>query len=175
MAISRIIRQWRIPRFVVKLIAIYIVYRMKFAEYEITGSYRRGKKWCTDIDLLVSDTGIDLRSLDAKMRKIGWYLTPFRNHDAVVARQYMTKFMGKYLVLDIFLYNLENRGNLRLFSTGSKRHNDELRKKLNSMGYTWGRPAYFEHLVTGERVSFNDEAATWHFINTGSIQDPKNR
>jgi DNA polymerase/3'-5' exonuclease PolX len=133
---------------------------LKLKNYIISGSYRRGKWWCNDIDLLVPvQSKSEEEGLKELMKKMGWRLHPFgsKASDVVFREQFIKKFGKKYIVLDLFLCPPGSWGNALLFTTGSTIHNDIIRASLKKRKYTWENPRYFTHLETGKKLSFSDE------------------
>jgi DNA polymerase/3'-5' exonuclease PolX len=150
--------------------------KMNITEYTICGSYRRGKWWCNDIDIVVpiySDSEID--GINANMYKLGWKLNPLRRvTDTTFSHQYIKQINGGIVVLDLFLTNRGSLGNAILFATGPRSFNDKIRAYLDTIGFTWRYPRYFTENQSQKQISFSSEMSTLLFLGIKWIK-PKNR
>lgn len=175
MAIS-VPRQAVLHRWVLWLIANRLVKQLDIKEYTIAGSYRRGKWWCNDIDLVVPvESDSQKEGICLRLRQLGWKPTPFRiNNEELFSRQFIKRIAGKYVVLDMFLAPPGTLGNALLFATGSTEFNNRIRASLATKGFTWHNPRYFTNIETGQQVSFISERVTMDFLGIKWI-NPKNR
>jgi DNA polymerase/3'-5' exonuclease PolX len=140
----------------------------------IGGSYRRGKWWCNDIDLLIpvkSDEQAD--GVRANILKLGWELIRGA-HEFAFSDQYHMMVGDKVLVLDVFLVPPGSMGNAILFTTGSKGFNDNIRIKLISKGLSWRDPRYFTYIRDEKLISFDSEKEAMLFLDMKYVK-PKNR
>ena len=168
-------RQLRLPRFMVYLISKYIAIFTGIKDYEIAGSYRRGKFWCNDIDLLIKNNDIDFKTLDKKMRSIRFFVDRLRlKRSGASSRQYLAFIFGKIIVVDIFFCTDKDYGTVKLFTTGSASHNHRIRARLKEMGYIWQDTRCFKNLETNEIVSFSEEKDALLFLKMPYL-DPKER
>ena len=104
--------------------------------YIICGSYRRGKLESGDIDILVQDTGIDLKSIIDLLTKKKFLIDHLTNNGK-------TKYMGickipsfpQYMRIDIRLINKPSFPFATLYFTGNKNNNTFMRNQANKLGY----------------------------------------
>jgi DNA polymerase/3'-5' exonuclease PolX len=168
--------QAKIHRWVLWFMVKYIAKQLRLKKYQIGGSYRRGKWWCNDIDLL-----IPIRSQAegeghlATILKAGWKYTPGRQVNGYIfSRQFIKKTSAGVVVMDVFLVPPGCWGNAMLFATGPKSFNDRIRKDVIERGYSWADPKYFTHMKSNKKVSFDDEVSAMDFLDIGWIP-PKDR
>ena len=156
---------FKLHRWLVFAIATYVMYRLDIKDYRIAGSYRRGKRWCNDIDILVPERYFN-PVLDDKLKVLGWRLNPLRNHSLTYSRQYgkSLKKWRKLIMMDLMPFSNKNTGNTLLYATGPARLNDIIRARLKTMGYTWRNPRFFEKLDDGTRVKFISEKDAAEFV-----------
>lgn len=168
--------QIKLHRWVVWFLVKRIVKKLHIKKYVISGSYRRGKWWCNDIDLLIPIQSLsEGEGIKAQLRKLGWKLRPFRHaSDEVFSVQYIKKVGSGYLILDLFLAPPGTWGNALLFTTGPKEFNDKIRESIVSKGYSWSNPRYFTHIKTDNQLSFMSEEAALDFLDMKQIK-PSNR
>ncbi len=168
--------QIKIHRWVAWMICKLLAYQLDLKKYVISGSYRRGKWWSNDIDLLIPvQSESEILGIEANLLGLGWKLRPFRNTGReVFSRQFIRKFGDKYLILDIFLAPAGSWGNALLFTTGSKGFNDDIREHLINNGYSWINPRYFTHIKTNQKLSFDSEKSALRFLGIKWVS-PKNR
>lgn len=118
--------------------------------------------------------------LDLRMANAGWRMHTYgaRSSTNVIRRQYYRRYkllnIKKYIIVDIMPANLDNLGNVLLFATGSRQHNDKIRKHLSSIGWTWKNPRFFVNLVTNEQVSFKTELEVYNYLGK-SYLEPEER
>jgi len=119
-----------------------------------------------------------MQDLDSKMKSMGWFLNPMRNHNATLSRQYLKKIkffnIRKIIVLDIFPYTDENLGNVLVFATGSAAHNGRIRNSLESQGMSWKNPAFILIKSTNEKLTFKSENDFFNFLNL-KTKPPRDR
>lgn len=159
--------QVKLHRWVVWFLAKRLAKQLSLKKYTLSGSYRRGKRWCNDIDLLVPiESESEAEGLIILLRKLGWKPRPFReSNDMVFSRQFLKRTSMGYIVLDLFLAPPGTWGNALLFTTGSKEFNDGIRENLIKKGFSWANPRYFTHIKTDKRVSFMSEKAALAFLD----------
>ena len=166
----------KLPRLLVFMICKYLMKSLNINSYVIAGSYRRKKKLCNDIDIVLPIE--NMVDIDAKMKSKGWRLNPFRNHEATFSRQYikLIKFFNirKTIVIDIMPYGPDNLGNVLVFATGSKNHNDIIRKRLRDRNMSWSDPGCFLNTKTGEKICFNSEKEVFLYLDMPNTS-PENR
>lgn len=132
----------KIPRInitVIQTIIIYILsetYGRNNFELEIAGSYRRGKEYSNDIDVLITSEKFDLKDVVELLKK--WKVIT----DILSMRN--EKFMGigncpnqrdPYFRIDIEFVNKEQFPFALLYFTGSKDFNREIRWHAKKLGY----------------------------------------
>src|ERR1035437_178582 len=158
--------QAKVHRWTVWFLARQLTNKLNIKSYVLSGSYRRGKWWCNDIDLLVPiESESEGNGIIARLYQLGWKYTPYRRtSENVFSHQFMKKMGDKYLVLDLFLALPGTWGNALLFTTGSKYFNDNIRENLDKAGYSWRNPRYFTHLKSDTMCSFATEKAALDFL-----------
>ena len=168
--------QAKIHRWALWLMVNRLAKQIGLQKYTIAGSYRRGKWWCNDIDLLVSiQSKAEGEGIKAQITKLGWMPTPGRSgdSDAVFSTQFLKRTDKGMVVLDLFLAPLGSWGNALLFTTGPKSFNDNIRKNMLSNGYSWSNPRYFTHIRSDKELAFNNEKAALAFLNMPWISPGK--
>ena len=168
--------QAKLHRWVLWLFARRLARQLHLKSYTLAGSYRRGKWWCNDIDLLVPIASESEGSaLIARLYQLGWRYTPYRRtSENVFSHQFQKRVDRKVIVLDLFLSTPGTWGNALLFTTGSKNFNDQIREDIVKMGYSWANPRYFTHIKTGTQCSFATEEGALAFLGLPWVK-PKNR
>ncbi len=168
--------QVKIHRWVLWFLAKRVAKQLNLNKYVLSGSYRRGKWWCNDIDLLVPiQSDSEGSGLIARLLQLGWRYTPYRHtNENVFSHQFMKKIGNKIIIMDLFLSLPGTWGNALLFTTGSKYFNDNIRSTLTDMGYVWSNPRYFTHIKSDTKCSFDTEKAALDFIGLPWVK-PKNR
>jgi DNA polymerase/3'-5' exonuclease PolX len=167
------INQISLHRWVVWLIIKKIAYALDLKKYVISGSYRRGKTWINDIDLLISvNSDEEANGIKLRLAQLGWTCHASET-DLTLRNQFIKKINNKILVLDVFFSLPGTWGNCTLFTTGSKFFNDAIRSKLLSMGYHWDNPRYFTRVSNGSKVSFLSERGALDFLNIKWIKPSK--
>lgn len=138
----------RIPREEVSKLKTYLNKQLKVtdknAKITITGSYRRGKKDCGDVDVLLIDPDIKT----AAQAKKSDLLKQFVNNLLSIEKERIsigkTKYMGlfnwpintnKIVHVDIRFVPQESYIAALSYFTGSKENNLEMRRKAISLGY----------------------------------------
>ena len=160
--------QARIHRWALWFMIKKLAKQIGLQKYAITGSYRRGKWWCNDIDLLVPiHSKAEGEGIKAQITKLGWKPTPGRigDNDIVFSTQFLKNTDGGIVVLDLFLAPLGSWGNALLFTTGPKSFNDNIRSNMLSNGYSWSNPRYFTHIRSDKMLAFDNEKAALAFLN----------
>lgn len=159
--------QTKLHRWIVWFLVKMIVKKIHIKKYVISGSYRRGKWWCNDIDLLIPIESVsEGEGIKAQLEKLGWKLrkSRFASKD-IFSVQYVKRMGNGNTVLDLFLALPGTWGNALLFTTGPKEFNDDLREEIVSKGYSWSNPSYFTRIKTDERLSFTNEKAALAFLD----------
>lgn len=149
--------------------------QLNLKKYTIAGSYRRGKWWCNDIDLLIPTTShSEGEGIRAQIKKLGWKPTPGRiSGEQLFSHQLFKLNNSGTLVLDLFLAPPGTWGNALLFTTGPKDFNDKIRSSIIKMGYSWSNPRYFTHIKTDNEISFPDERSALSFLDMKWISPSK--
>lgn len=108
---------------------------------KITGSFRRKKDICHDVDVVVTtDKDKYLEYINKIMSKVVIYLNGSEK----------TSMLVKYksdpaIKLDIFFCKKEDEAAMLLYSTGSKEFNKVMRAKAKSMGYLLNQKGLFKN------------------------------
>lgn len=160
-------KQVKLHRWVVWFLAKRLARKLFLKKYTLAGSYRRGKWWCNDIDLLVPiESESEGEGIIVQLRKLGWKPRPLRRTgEEIFSVQLMKRTSMGFIVLDLFLAPPGSWGNALLFTTGSKEFNDNIRENIIKKGYSWANPRYFTHIKTDNRISFNSEEAALAFLD----------
>lgn len=162
-------------RWVIKFFVWHLCRQLGIKRYVISGSYRRGKWFCNDIDLVIPiDSERQANGILASLKKIGW--TPLRETNEFshfFGSQFYKKILDKVLILDVFFSYPGHMGNTLLFTTGPKSFNDKIRYNIGSLGYSWSNPRFFRNIETEEEVVFDSEKAALNFINLKWIKPSK--
>jgi DNA polymerase/3'-5' exonuclease PolX len=169
--------QVKLHRWMVWLLVKKLTKSLDITKYAITGSYRRGKWWCNDIDLLVPiSTPEEGNGVIERVQSLGWKLRPGRIiNEHMFSNQFVKKTSAGNVILDLFLVPPGCWGNAMLFSTGPKSFNDTIRKDLVAAGWSWAIPRYFTHIRSNKYVSFNEERAAMKFLGINWISPRKRR
>lgn len=157
--------QITLHRWLVYFVVKIVCKKLHIAKYVIGGSYRRGKRWINDIDLLVpvsSESEAD--GIKIALSQMGWSCINSET-EFVFRNQFVKTVNNRTIVLDLFFSMPETWGNCLLFVTGSKHFNDEIRRKLIKLGYHWDNPRYFTSIFCGKKISFSNERAVFNFLN----------
>ena len=132
---------------------------------EYGGSWRRKSKTLNDIDIIIRTTRSYERWLIRKILIDAGYGT------VPSGRTYMDVFYidikGFRIPIDVFYCDERNYGSVKLFTTGSKYHNDFLREKLAELDMNWDNVQCFTCNKTGLRVSFKTEDKALSFLGLG--------
>ena len=168
--------QLKLHRWTIYFLVKRLTKRIGIKDYAISGSYRRGKWWSNDIDLLIPiKSESESEGIRANLVKEGWYLKPGRVTDEYIfSYQYLKKTNAGILVLDLFLAPQGSWGNALLYTTGPKQFNDKVREHLISTGYSWLNPRYFTHILTNTKHSFETEKAALYYLGLKWVK-PSNR
>ncbi len=167
--------QLRLHRWVVWFWARKIAKQLHISDYMIGGSYRRGKWWCNDIDLLIPVSSQEQEEgIRDRLKQLGWKKRTSFFNNSTFGHLLSKKIGDKVLCLDAFFVYPGCMGNALLFTTGSKEFNDEIRANIVGKGYSWANPPYFERIIDSTNVCFNSERAAFDFIDMKWV-DPKNR
>lgn len=167
--------QLKIHRWAVWLIGKKIARDLGVKHYVLSGSYRRGKWWCNDIDFVTPvNSDAEAKGLEARMLQIGWRPRLRSPSPEVFSKQYTKQINNKIIVLDLFMVPPGCWGNAMLFTTGPKSFNDKIRKNAINVGYSWANPRYFTHITSNVQISFNSEEGALKFMDLPWIK-PKNR
>src|ERR1035437_251732 len=159
--------QIRFHRWMIWLLVKRLTRQVCIKNYLIAGSYRRGKWWCNDVDLVVlvsSDS--EKEGIKARLLQLGWQQRPHRRSDdeAVFSAQYIKTVGDEVIVVDVFFTTPDILGNALLFATGSKEFNERIRENIVKMGYSWANPRYFTHIKTSRQISFATEQGALSFL-----------
>jgi len=160
--------QAKIHRWALWLMVKQLAKKAGIHKYVISGSYRRGKWWCNDIDLLVPiKSQAEGEGIKVMLKKLGWKPTPNRaaDNEVVFSTQFLKKTTNGIIVLDLFLAPQGSWGNCLLFTTGPKSFNDDIREKLIAGGYSWSNPRYYTHILSNKMLSFDSESGALAFLN----------
>jgi DNA polymerase/3'-5' exonuclease PolX len=166
-----------IHRWMIKLLVFTLARKLGVRKYTIGGSYRRGKWFCNDIDLVIPiKSEFQKNGLIVRMEQLGWRNLNKKGEGFanMWTEQFIKKIGGEYVVLDLFLVDPGSMGNALVFTTGPKSFNDKIRGQVLSSGYSWANPKYFKHLETDEKITFDTEKAVFNFLGLRWI-NPKNR
>lgn len=166
-----------IHRWIVKLLVFMLARKLGIDEYTIGGSYRRGKWFCNDIDLIIPvKSEMQKKGLMVRMQQLKWKNLNKRSEGFAImwAEQFIKKIGSKYVVLDMFLVDPGSMGNALVFTTGPKSFNDKIRSEVLESGYSWANPKYFKHLETNECIAFDTEKGVFNFLGLKWVK-PKNR
>lgn len=167
--------QAKLHRWVVWLLAKKIAKQLHVKDYTLAGSYRRGKRWCNDIDMLIPTASIEeAMGIRARLIQLGWRKRDQFFHDSMFGHLFFKKMGNKLVCLDVFFVPPGCMGNALLFATGSRKFNDDIRASILSLGYSWCTPPYFEHIETSTKLCFSTEKAALDFLGMKWIK-PKNR
>jgi DNA polymerase/3'-5' exonuclease PolX len=169
--------QATIHRWIVRLIVFFITKKLNIDNYIISGSYRRGKWFCNDIDLIIPvKSKFQKNKILDKICEIGWISMDYEEHQHpnMWAKQFMKKIGRNYMVLDVFLVDSGLMGNALVFTTGPKEFNDKIRAGVSESGYSWENPKYFLNLKNNNTISFDIEKDVFNFLKLEWIE-PKDR
>ena len=149
--------------------------KLRVPVYVIAGSYRRGKWWCNDIDLVMHRCY--MADIDSKMKAIGWRVNIMRNQTATFSRQYVRivgpRFFRKAIVIDVMPHDGYNVGNVLMFATGSAKHNGMIRLLLSQNGYSWANPAYIKQASDDKKQYFCTERDMYTFLKLPCLESKK--
>lgn len=166
-----------IHRWVVKLIVFILARKLGIDDYVIGGSYRRGKWFCNDIDLIVPvKSEMQKKGLLIRMKQLGWFdLNRGRDKSEIMwAEQFVKKIGNHRVVLDLFLIDPGSMGNALVFTTGPASFNDKIRKQIVKHGYSWYDPRYFIDLQDNSKIVFDTEIGVFNFLGLRWLK-PKHR
>jgi len=115
----------KIPRKVIDRINLLLI-RSKL-EFTIAGSYRRGKSYSGDIDIVSPHSFKDFAETDLVL------LRPFACGDDITRT--LCYVCGHYVKIDFFTCAVEDYAAYILYATGSKEFNIAMRIKAKKMGF----------------------------------------
>jgi DNA polymerase/3'-5' exonuclease PolX len=164
-------------RWIIRLFIWKLCREAGIKDYTISGSYRRGKWFCNDIDLVVPvKSDWQANGILTRFEQLGWTCT-YRSSEtsSIFTNQFRKKILDKYLILDIFLSYPGHMGNTLLFTTGPKEFNDDIRYNIKGIGYSWTNPRYFKNLETDEKISFDCEKTAMNFLGLKWIKPSKRK
>lgn len=157
--------QAKLHRWIVWFLAKKIAHQLNIKKYVIVGSYRRGKWWCNDIDLLVPVSSLEeAEGIKARLDQLGWKKRTQFFHDNLFGHLLFKRIGKKFISLDVFFVLPGRMGNALLFATGSRSFNDKIRENIISLGYSWAHPPYFEHIKSSTKICFSGEKAALDFL-----------
>ena len=168
--------QLKLHRWVTKVLIWRLAKQLDIKDYVISGSYRRGKWWSNDIDLVVPVKSEEqAEGLKMRMEQLGWKLRASRRMGGdTFSVQYIKEFSGKTVVLDLFLSYPGHMGNTLLFTTGPASFNENIRCEILNIGYSWQNPRFFRNYSDNTKISFDTEEGAMNFLGLGWIK-PSNR
>jgi DNA polymerase/3'-5' exonuclease PolX len=167
--------QVRLHRWVVWLTAKQIAKQLHIKDYVLAGSYRRGKWWCNDIDMLIPVSSIEEKDgIKARLAQLGWQKRADFFSASTFGHLLFKKVGDKVICLDVFFVLPGCMGNALLFTTGSQNFNDKIRADILSLGYSWANPPYFERIIDSSNICFSDEKAALCFLGMHWVA-PKDR
>lgn len=168
--------QLKLHRWALWVVVKLLAFHLNLDKYSIGGSFKRGKWWCNDIDLVVPiSTEMEGWGIEARLKQLGWRLRPRgEGHEEIFSRQFLKQVGKKYLVMDLFLVPPGCWGNAMMFTTGPRSHNDRVRADILKLGYSWANPRYFTHIKSNKPISFSNEKAAFKFLGMPYVK-PKNR
>jgi len=160
--------QVKLHRFVVWMLTKQLTKQLGIEKYELAGSYRRGKWWCNDIDLLIPIANTEeADGILYLIKKLGWLSRPDRRLTPnIFSKQFIKRTLYGTIVLDIFLVPPGSWGNALLFATGPKSFNDKIRSNIVSIGYSWADPRHFTSIRTDAKISFSTETSAFRFLDS---------
>ena len=169
--------QVKLHRWAVWFIARKLTKQLGIKDYTLAGSYRRGKTWCNDIDLLIQiHSEEEIRGITTLIEKLGWSPRSDRRiHDNIFSCQFIKETAKGNIVLDLFLVSPGCWGNALLFATGPRSFNDKIRSNIVATGYTWTNPQYFTHIRTDKYMSFSKELSALKFLGKEWIPPRKRK
>ncbi len=174
MSIS-LVGQAKLHRWVVRLLAWRIAHQLGIEKYTLAGSYRRGKWWCNDIDMVVPvESEEQAEGFKVRLTQLGWEVRENFFHDCLFGYLVHKKIGNKEIALDLFFAPPGCMGNALLFATGSRSFNDEIRSNILKLGFSWSHPPYFEHIATSRNICFDTEKAALKFLGMPWVK-PSNR
>jgi DNA polymerase/3'-5' exonuclease PolX len=167
-----VLHRWMIKLFIWKLCR-----EAGIKEYVISGSYRRGKWFCNDIDLVVPvKSDWQANGILARLKQLGWRQTNKTDEkSSIFTNQFTKKILDKVLILDVFLSYPGHMGNTLLFTTGPKSFNDNIRYNIKGIGHSWSNPRYFKNLETDEKIAFDSEKAAMNFLGISWIRPSRRK
>jgi DNA polymerase/3'-5' exonuclease PolX len=169
--------QAKLHRWVVWWLGRKLAKQLGIKDYVLSGSYRRGKTWCNDIDFLMKvHSESEKLGILTLVEKNGWKPRSDRKiHDNLFSHQFTKDSPNGKIVLDMFLASPGCWGNALLFTTGPRSFNDKIRSNVVGTGYTWTNPQYFTHIKTNNPLSFNEELSALKFLGADWIPPRKRK
>jgi len=147
--------QVKLHRWVVWLLARRITSQLHIKNYIISGSYRRKKWWCNDIDLLISVASQEeAEGIKHRLNQLGWKKRNTFFRENLFGHLVFKQMGNKSVALDIFFVTPGCMGNALLFTTGPTSFNDKIRHDILSMGYSWSVPPHFVEIKTSTPLCF---------------------
>jgi DNA polymerase/3'-5' exonuclease PolX len=167
--------QLKLHRWVTRFLVWRLAKQLGIKDYVISGSYRRGKWWSNDIDLVVPvQSEEQAEGLKARMEQLGWAIRKSRRMGGdKFSVQYIKQYNGKIIILDLFLSYPGHMGNTLLFTTGPKSFNEKIRYDILDMGYSWQNPRYFNRFKGNKNISFDTEEGAMNFLGIGYVKPSK--
>ncbi|CAG9314570.1 unnamed protein product [Blepharisma stoltei] len=146
----------KIPREEVERIGSIIKAQLKLiepkSEFELCGSYRRGRELCGDIDIVIGTKHKDrlLPFLITSLKAIGLLTHSFTNTSEKFTG--VVKLEGKpHRQLDFFVCNIEETPYAILYFTGSSNYNRLLRLEAEKKGYHLSNTGLYNR-STGQKL-----------------------
>lgn len=139
----------KIPRKLIKIVDNAFA-RTKW-HYDIAGSYRRGKSFSGDIDIVLAD----INSFDTIRENVKLdFIEPFANGEHYIRT--LVCVSGFYIKVDIFLTNKIEYSACLLYCTGSQQLNIVMRSKAKSHGWRLDQHGLFDGETRFELKSERD-------------------
>lgn len=133
-------------------------------KYELAGSYRRGKAFCGDVDMMYIGRFDDVRKLFNEKSKKGAIMEPYAAGDQKTTT--MIKWKGKYYKADMYVTTKEAWPVMLVHLTGSYLFNVFLRttaQKKNMMLNQYGLFKGAKPIkITSEKDLFAKLGVAWH-------------
>jgi DNA polymerase/3'-5' exonuclease PolX len=160
---------------VVWFLAKKITKELGIQRYTLGGSYRRGKWWCNDIDIVVPvQSAEEAAGYKARLTQLDWTQRANFFNEEPFGYLVSKKIGSRVICLDLFCVLPGCMGNALLFTTGSREFNDNIRSHIYTLGYSWSHPPYFEHIATCQKICFSSERAALKFLGLPWVK-PRNR
>lgn len=139
----------------------------KHTEIVVAGSYRRDKKTCGDIDIVIIP---DMTSNESTQRFDKFCQEHFglQKNGKKIARSGLIDGIQ----VEFYVATSENMGSQVQMWTGSMYHNIKLRRKAKDLGYTLSQYG-FRHLETKELVTCPLEIDVYNFLKMDYVATHK--